>query len=134
MLLLRDVARFVPERLHGPLERGPLENIQAAIQLVPEPLLLLRELGQRLSRGAAAQRVCTLIEPTELVAHLGSQCISQQLLCLVQSRRESTVECASLLELALHLLCLALELIDAGGQLALLLRQRLGLFRRLVGQ
>ena len=82
--LLRNVAGLVAQGLHRPFERGTLEHIQAAIQLVAQPLLLLREIGERLAGVATAERIGALVEPAQLIPHLRRQRITQQLLRLVQ--------------------------------------------------
>ena len=76
--------RLVAQRLHRALERGALEYIETAIQLVPESLLLLRQIGERLPGIAAPERVRALVEAAQLVAHLRRQRVTEQLLRLMQ--------------------------------------------------
>ena len=125
---MRQISRLVAQRLHRPFERRPFEHIGAALKLIPHPLLLLRQVAERLSLLALLQRLGALIELVQLRLQFGRQRIMQHLLRLVQLPRQSRVQRPGLRKLTLELLGLLLQGLHPRGKLTLRVTELFGPF------
>src|SRR5436190_304701 len=124
LLLLRQLARFVGQRLHRTLVRRALEHFRAARELFLEPLLHLREVAQRIARLLAVHLLRGILELLHLRHQLGGQRLAEQRLRFAELSRERRVERTGGLELLLELLRRLSELLHAIRHAALLLGER----------
>src|SRR5687768_13479712 len=131
-LLLRQLLRLVAQRLHRPFVRRALQHLGAALELLLQPLLHLRQIAQRIARLLAVHLLRRILELLHLCHELGRERLSQQRLRLVQLAGERRVERTSGLELLLELLRRLAQPLDAVRHLTLLLRERPGTLGALV--
>jgi hypothetical protein len=112
--------------------RGALQHLRAALELLLEALLQLREVAQRVARTLAVHLLRRGLELLHLRHELGRQSLSQQRLCLAELAGERAVQCSGGLELLLELLRRLPQLLHAIGHRALLLREGASLLGALV--
>ncbi len=131
-LPLSKLLRFVGQGTHRAFERGAFEHLDALLELLPQPLLLLREISHRLSGILRRQLLRRLFELAQLLGEFGGERITQELLRLLELPLQRAVECPGFLQLLLQLLRRRLELLHPVRQFALFTSQRLGLLGGLI--
>ena len=128
-LRLREIARFVLQRLHGPLKRRAFQNFRALLKGLAHFFLLLGELGERLLRLFSRELLRRILEFLERFEQLRRECLSHQVLGLLELLRERRVEHAGLPQTVFQQLGRLLHLLHPLRHVLLLLRKRLCLLR-----
>ena len=132
LVAIRDLLRFVLERLHRAFERRALQHFGALLELLAQLLLHRLKILQRLLRLLARQLLRRVLELLHLRHELWRQRVSQQLLRFLKLPREAAVERTRLFELLLDCGGSLLELLHLIGEVSLILGDGLRLLGRVV--